>query len=89
MNIQMLLRIINCMSYDDFEKIFMDLGQTDEQYIMKKWRQKSLNLAEFLMDGLDSNIARIFEEYAIKKSQKQIITDHMIAQSGAIQVHKE
>ena len=73
MNLQDLLRVLNCLSYEEFNLILNGTWTVEDHrkaYTNEKWESFRKNLANFLMD-LDSEYFQLFIKFAEVKLAKQ------------------
>lgn len=75
MDLQQMLRVLNCLTYAEFNTIFNGTGVIEEHrriYTEGKWSFFRSNLANFIME-LDSDYLKAFTKYAEEKYEKQCI----------------
>lgn len=76
MNLQQMLRVLNCLTYAEFNTIFNGTGVVEEhrrQYTDGKWEFFRSNLANFIME-LDSDYLKAFTSYAETKYERQCVS---------------
>jgi vacuolar-type H+-ATPase subunit C/Vma6 len=73
MNLQDLLRVLNCLSYEEFNTILNGTWKVEDHrkvYTDEKWDSFRKNLANFLME-LDSGYFALFTKFAEVKYERQ------------------
>ena len=59
--VQNFARVINCMDYDRFSKMYKEIGLIGESYIVEKFEKKNTNFLNWFCELSDDYIEKMIE----------------------------